>query len=235
MSLVTGLFFLVLLLNQRWSPPLRLQASHCSTFRIMCDVPSIAVFCNESIECFPGTASKFFLKLLVTIPVAPIIIGIIVHFRFHIRCISIHKLLYFNFFSASFCTTFLSAGIATSISVHVFSFLFLIIISGLFAVTSLSVCTSWFHNTVTSPSSYTGLGTCVYHLSVVSMPKALYMFFWVFPRRQIVVGRRFGTLCQFHLQRLNVDCGLWEEARYFIPLPGFYWSWPDQWGRWGIR
>jgi hypothetical protein len=40
-SLVTGLSFLVLLLNQRWSPLLRLQASHCSTFRIMCDVPSI--------------------------------------------------------------------------------------------------------------------------------------------------------------------------------------------------
>ena len=115
------LFFLVLLLNQWCSPPLRLQASHCSTFRIMYDVPSIAVFCNESIECFPGTVSKFFLKLLVTIPAAPIIIGIIVHFRFHIRCISIHKLLYFNFSSASFCTTFLSAGIATSISVHVFS------------------------------------------------------------------------------------------------------------------
>src|SRR5215475_5433113 len=74
----------------------------------MCDVPSIAVFCSESIECFPRTASKFFLKLLVTIPVAPIITGIIVHFRFHIRCISMHKLLYFNFFSASFCTTFLS-------------------------------------------------------------------------------------------------------------------------------
>jgi hypothetical protein len=30
--------------------------------------------------------------------VAPIITGIIVYFRFHIRCISIHKLLYFNFF-----------------------------------------------------------------------------------------------------------------------------------------
>ena len=150
MSLVTGLFSPVLLLNQRWSPPLRLQASHCSTFRIMCDVPSTAVFCSESIEYFPGTASKFFLKLLVTIPVAPIITGIIIHFRFHIRCISIHKLLYFNFFSASFCTTFLSAGIATSISVHVFSFLFVIIISGLFAVTSLSVLTAQFPNTVTS-------------------------------------------------------------------------------------
>ena len=44
----------------------------------MCDVPSIAVFCSESVECFPGTASKFFLKLLVTIPVAPIITGIII-------------------------------------------------------------------------------------------------------------------------------------------------------------
>ena len=115
-------FFLVLLLNQRWSPPLRLQASHCSTFRIMCDVTSIAVFCSESIECFPGIVSKFSFKLLVTIPVAQIITGTIVHFRFHIRCISIHKLLYFNFFSASFCTTFLSAGIATSISVHIFSY-----------------------------------------------------------------------------------------------------------------
>ena len=165
MSLVTSLFFLVLLLNQRWSQPLRLQASHCNTFLIMSDVPSRAVFCSESIECFPGTVSKFFLKFLFTIPMAPIITHIIV----------LHKLLYFNFFSASFCTTFLSAGIATSISVHVFSFLFLIIISGLFAVTSLSVCTAWFHNTVTSPSSHTGFGMCVYHLSVVSLPKALYI------------------------------------------------------------
>ena len=34
----------------------------------------------------------------------------------------------------------------------------------------------------------------------------LYIFFWVFPRRQIVVGRRFGTLYHFHLQRLGVQC-----------------------------
>ena len=132
-SLVTGLFFLVLLLNQQWFPPLRLQASHCSTLRIMCDVSSIAVYCSESTECFPGIASnKFFLKHLVTIPVPPIITGTIVHFRFHIHCISVPKHLYFNFFTVPFCTAFLSAGIATSISVHVFSFLFLIIISNLY-------------------------------------------------------------------------------------------------------
>ena len=83
MSLVTGLFCLVLLLNQRWSPPLTLEVLHCSTFRIMCDVPSIAVFCGESIECFPGTASKFLLRHLITLSVAPIFTGIIVHFMLH--------------------------------------------------------------------------------------------------------------------------------------------------------
>ena len=146
MSFVTGLFFLVLLLNQRWSPPFRLQASHCSTYRITCDVPSIAVFYSESIECLPGTDSKFFLRLLVTIPVAQIITGIFVHFRFHIRCISIYKLLYFKFFSASFCTTFLSAGTVTSISAHVFSFfVFNYYILPIWYISSLSVCTAWFH------------------------------------------------------------------------------------------
>jgi hypothetical protein len=49
----------------------------------MCDVPSSAVFCSEPIECFPGMASKFFLKPFVTMLVAPIITGIIIHFRFH--------------------------------------------------------------------------------------------------------------------------------------------------------
>jgi len=96
----------------------------------MCDVPGIAVFCSASTECFPGMASKFFFKPFVTLLVDPIIAGIIIHFMFHNRCISIHKLLYFSFFSASFYT-FLSAGIATSIGMYVFSFLFLIIISGL--------------------------------------------------------------------------------------------------------
>jgi hypothetical protein len=33
----------------------------------------------------------------------------------------------------------------------------------------------------------------------------MYMFFWVFPWRQYVVCRRFETLYQFHLQRLEVD------------------------------
>ena len=164
MSLVTGLFFLVLLLNQRRSPPLRLQASHCSTFRIMCDVPSIAVFCSEVVECFPGTASKFFLKLLVTITVAPIITDIIVHFRFHIRCIYANSCILTSFplpFAQNFYLRVLPHLSVCMFSLFFF-FLFLIIISGQFAVTSLFVCAVWFYNTVTSPPSYTGLGYYYY-------------------------------------------------------------------------
>jgi hypothetical protein len=36
----------------------------------MCDVPSIAVFCSESVECFPGTASKFFFIIIIIIIIA---------------------------------------------------------------------------------------------------------------------------------------------------------------------
>ena len=122
LSLVTGLFFPVPLLNQSWSPSLSLQVPYCSSFRIMCDVPSIAVFCSESIDCFPGMVSKFFLKHFITIPVAPFVTGII-FLRFYIRCISVHKLLSFSLFSSSLCTTFLSVGTATSTGVLVF-FLF---------------------------------------------------------------------------------------------------------------
>ena len=32
----------------------------------------------------------------------------------------------------------------------------------------------------------------------------MYVFFWVFPRRLIVVCRRFGTLYLFHLQGLDM-------------------------------
>ena len=31
----------------------------------MCDVPSIAVFCSESIECFPGIVSKIFFIIII--------------------------------------------------------------------------------------------------------------------------------------------------------------------------
>jgi len=56
------------------------------------------------------------------------------------------------------------------------------------------------------------------------------MFFWVSPRHQIVVCRRFGTLCQFHLQRLDVEYEVWivRGRMVFIPMPGFSLELVDQ-------
>jgi hypothetical protein len=39
------------------------QVSDCSTFHAVCNVTCIAVFCDESVECLLGMASKFFLLL----------------------------------------------------------------------------------------------------------------------------------------------------------------------------
>jgi len=74
--------------------------SVCSTFHIMCAVPSIATFCSESIDWFPGTAANFFFKPFVTILVAQVTTGIITHFMFYIRYNSIHKFLHFILFSS---------------------------------------------------------------------------------------------------------------------------------------
>jgi hypothetical protein len=79
-------------------------------------------------------ASEFFFKPFVAIPKASVITGVFLYLIFHICCTTIRNIFYLSFFSASFCVTFLSAGTATSISVHIFSFLFFIFISGLFAL-----------------------------------------------------------------------------------------------------
>jgi preprotein translocase subunit SecY len=55
-------------------PTAQLQVSDCSSFGITCDVPSTAVFCNESVECFTDGLTNF---SFVTIPVAPIITSLL--------------------------------------------------------------------------------------------------------------------------------------------------------------
>ena len=102
LSLVTGLFFLlcILLLNQKWPPPFRLQVSDHSTSRILCDIPIVI---RESVM-FSSNCSESFFKHFVTILAAPFILGIIVHFTFHMCCIFIHKPLHFTWFQASAVT-----------------------------------------------------------------------------------------------------------------------------------
>ena len=75
LSPITSLFSLVLLLNQRRSPPLRLRVADCSTFLTTCGAPSLAAFC--SVYWMFTWCGFFFFKPFVTVLVAPIITGII--------------------------------------------------------------------------------------------------------------------------------------------------------------
>jgi hypothetical protein len=47
-------------------------------------------------------ACRFFFTPFVTIPVAPVITGIITQFMLHISCISVHKFLYLIYFLSPF-------------------------------------------------------------------------------------------------------------------------------------
>jgi hypothetical protein len=57
-------------------PALTLLFFYVSTFRSMCAVPSMAVFCSSLTSWFPGMFIMYFLNDLEMVPVAPIITGI---------------------------------------------------------------------------------------------------------------------------------------------------------------
>jgi hypothetical protein len=75
---------------------------YVNTFRNMCAVPNMAVFCSSLTSWCPGMLLTYFLNDFEIVPVAPIITGITFVIIFHMRCISIVRLLYYIIFSASF-------------------------------------------------------------------------------------------------------------------------------------
>jgi len=72
---------------------------YVSTFRSICAVTNMAVFCSSLTLWFPGMLLTYFLNDFEIIPVAPIITGITFVFTFHMRCISIVRSSYFRIFS----------------------------------------------------------------------------------------------------------------------------------------
>ena len=57
---------------------LNLLYFYTSTFRSMCAVPNMAVFCSSFTSCFPGMLLTYFMNDFEIVPVAPIIIIIII-------------------------------------------------------------------------------------------------------------------------------------------------------------
>ena len=84
---------------------LNLLYFYISTFRSMCAVPNMAVFCSSLTSCFPDMLLMYFLNDFEIAPVAPTITGITFVFTFHMRCIYIVRSLYFRMFSASYLIT----------------------------------------------------------------------------------------------------------------------------------
>ena len=75
---------------------LNLLYFYISTFRSMCAVPNVAVFCSSFTSCFPGMLLTYFLNYFETVPVAPIITGITFVFTFHIIIIFIINIIRVN-------------------------------------------------------------------------------------------------------------------------------------------
>ena len=128
-------------------------------------------------------SSSPFSNPLVTVPNAPITIGIIVICMFHNFFSSLARSRYLSFFSHSFSFILWSAGTEKSTILQVlffFFFLLLIIIkSGLLAGIRWSVCILKSHRSLCESFSRTGDGLCIYHLLVWSNYYYYYYYYYL--------------------------------------------------------
>ena len=129
--------------------------------------------------------SSPFSNPLVTVPNAPITIGIIVTFMFHSFFNSLARSRYSSLFSHSSSFILWSAGTAKSTILQVLSFLLIIIKSSLLAGIRWSVCMLKSYRSLWGAFSRTGAGLCIYHLLVWS--------------NLSFVGQMLGHFCVLHL------------------------------------
>ena len=133
-------------------------------------------------------SSRPFNNPLVTVPKAPITIGIIVTFMFHSFFNSLARSRYLSIFSHSFSFILWSAGTAKSTILQIFYFLLLIILrSGLRTEIRWSVCISKSHRSLWVSFSRTGAGLCIYHLLAWSNLNFLHNSQWItFPTQSVL-------------------------------------------------
>ena len=155
-----------------------------------------AVVWMVSTRLLTSKSSSPFSNPLVTVPNAPIIIGIIVTWMFHSFFSSLARSRYLSFFSYSFSFILWSAGTAKSIILQVLFFLLIIIKSSLLAVIRWSVCILKFHWILCESFSRSGAGLCIYHLLVWSNLNFLHISQWITLQTQscLALYSRFANL-----------------------------------------
>ena len=118
-----------------------------------------------------STSSSTFNNLLVTVPTAPISIGIIVIFMFHSFFNSLARSRYLSFFSHSFSFILWSAGTAKStifkLSFFFFLLLLIIIRSGFLVEIRRSVCMSKSHRSLCALFFRTAAGLCIIIIIII--------------------------------------------------------------------
>ena len=115
-----------------------------------------------SIRLPTSKSSSPFSNPLVTVPNAPITIGIIVTFMFHSFFNSLARSRYVSFFSHSFSFILWSARTIKSTILHFLFFLLIIVRSDLLAEIRWSVCMLKSHSSLCVLFSRTDAGLCIY-------------------------------------------------------------------------
>jgi hypothetical protein len=72
---VTAILSLLFMVPISLPPAFALMYFYISTFRSMCAVPKMAVFCSSLTSWFPGMVLTYFLNDFEMVPIAPIITG----------------------------------------------------------------------------------------------------------------------------------------------------------------
>jgi hypothetical protein len=94
---VAAILLFLFMVHTSLAPVLNLLHFYISTFRSMCAVPNIAVFCSSLTSWIPGTLLRYFLNNFEMVPVAPIITGITFVFTFHMRSLLLLLLLLYTY------------------------------------------------------------------------------------------------------------------------------------------
>ena len=84
--IVAAILSLLFMVPLSLVPALALLFFYASTFRSMCAVPNMAVFCSSLTSWFPGMLLTYFLNDLEMVPVAPLVTGITLASTFHCTC-----------------------------------------------------------------------------------------------------------------------------------------------------
>ena len=181
----------------------------------------LAVFSNAvvwMVSTRPPTSksSRPFNNPLVTVPKAPITIGIIVNFMFHSFFNSLARSRYLSLILDSFSFILLSARTAKSTTLQIFFFFFfffllIIIRSGLRAEIRWSVCISKSHWNFCVSFSRTGAGLCIYHLSAWSDFNFLHIPRWI-----TLLTQSCLTLYSFSANLLH-SLIMWLMVSYLSP------------------